>query len=47
MGGALWQRVRITDQAGHGHVLDYQMIETPDGWLINGVRLLPEPGVGA
>ena len=47
MGGAWWQRVRITDQAGHGHVLEYQMIETPDGWLINGVRLLPEPGVGA
>jgi len=45
--GALWQKVMITDQAGRTHVLDYQMIETPEGWQINGVQLLPEPGVGA
>jgi hypothetical protein len=45
--GALWQRVRIVDQAGQTHLLDYQMIETPDGWQINGVQLLPAPGVGA
>lgn len=44
--GALWQRVMITDGAGRTHVLDYQMIETPDGWQINGVQLLPEPGIG-
>ena len=45
--GALWQKVLITDQQGKTHVLDYQMIETPDGWQINGVQLLPNPGVGA
>lgn len=45
--GSLWQKVMITDQSGRTHVLDYQMIQTPDGWQINGVQLLPEPGVGA
>ncbi len=41
VGGRLWQRVLITDQQGRRHVLDYQMIETPEGWQINGVQLLP------
>jgi len=45
--GNLWQRVMITDQQGRTHMLDYQMIETADGWQINGVQLLPSPGVGA
>jgi len=45
--GNLWQKVMITDQSGRTHVLDYQMIQTPEGWQINGVQLLPEPGVGA
>ena len=45
--GALWQRVMVTDQAGRTHVLDYQMIQTPEGWQINGVQLLPQAGVGA
>jgi hypothetical protein len=45
--GKLWQRVMITDLEGRTHVLDYQMIETPQGWQINGVRILPESGVGA
>lgn len=45
--GSLWQKVMITDQGGRTHILDYQMIETPEGWQINGVQLLPEPGVGA
>jgi hypothetical protein len=45
--GRLWQRVMVTDQAGRVHMLDYQMIETPDGWQINGVQLLPESSVGA
>lgn len=44
--GALWQKVMITDQQGKTHVLDYQMIETPEGWQINGVQLLPSGGVG-
>lgn len=45
--GNLWQRVMITDQQGRTHLLDYQMIETPDGWQINGVQLLPAVGLGA
>lgn len=45
--GGLWQRVMVTDQAGRVHMLDYQMIETAEGWQINGVQLLPEVAVGA
>jgi hypothetical protein len=45
--GNLWQRVMVTDQAGRTHLLDYQMVETGQGWQINGVQLLPQPGVGA
>jgi hypothetical protein len=45
--GNLWQRVMITDMQGRTHLLDYQMIETPQGWQINGVQLLPSVGVGA
>jgi len=41
--GALWQKVQITDGAGQTHLLDYQMIETPDGWQINAVQLLETP----
>ncbi len=44
--GNLWQRVRITDQAGKGHFVDYMMIETPEGWQINAVQLLPAPDIG-
>ena len=46
-GGSLMQRVMVTDQAGRTHLLDYQMLETPEGWQINGVQLLPEAGIGA
>ena len=45
--GNLWQRVMITDEQGRTPLLDYQMIETADGWQINGVQLLPSVGVGA
>ena len=45
--GNLMQRVMVTDQAGRTHLLDYQMLETPEGWQINGVQLLPEAGIGA
>ena len=45
--GSQWQRVMVTDDAGRTHILDYQMLETPEGWQINGVQLLPEAGVGA
>ncbi|MCL6282962.1 DUF4864 domain-containing protein [Ruegeria sp. 2012CJ41-6] len=42
--GQLWQKVMITDAAGHVHVLDYQMVEVENGWKINGVHLLDAPG---
>ena len=45
--GNLWQRVKIIDQSGRTHVLDYQMIRTQTGWKINGVQLLPSSGVNA
>jgi Domain of unknown function (DUF4864) len=45
--GQLWQRVMVTDQAGRSHLLDYQMVQRPEGWQINGVQLLPSVGVGA
>lgn len=45
--GNLWQKVLIRDGAGAIHILDYQMIETSDGWRINGVQLLRAPDVGA
>lgn len=44
--GNLWQRVRIVDQAGRAHLLDYMMLETPEGWQINAVQLLPAPDIG-
>ena len=45
--GNLWQKVMVRDANGGLHVLDYQMIETSEGWQINGVQLLPAPDVGA
>lgn len=45
--GQLWQKVLLRDAQGGMHVVDYQMIETADGWLINGVSILPAPDVGA
>jgi hypothetical protein len=46
-GGGLFQKVLITDGQGVPHLLEYQMIETADGWQINGVRILEAPQVGA
>ena len=45
--GNLWQRVLITDAGGQTHMLDYQMVETSEGWQINAVQLLQAPDVGA
>ncbi|HEV8034414.1 DUF4864 domain-containing protein [Yoonia sp.] len=47
LGGMLWQKVMVRDAQGGLHILDYQMVETAQGWQINGVRLLPAPDVGA
>ena len=43
--GALW--IGVTDGDGVPHVLEYQMIPTPEGWQINGVQLLRAPALGA
>ena len=45
--GKTWQKVMVRDGAGAFHVLDYEMIQTEDGWKINGVQILGPPGVGA
>ena len=45
--GNLWQRVMVTDQAGRTPLLDYQMVQTGQGWQINAVQLLPQAGGGA
>ena len=34
------QTVMLRDAEGVFHTLDYAMIETPDGWQINGVQLV-------
>ena len=44
--GRLRQRVTVIDGAGRAHALDYDMIETPDGWQINGVELIRAQGIG-
>ncbi len=46
VGGRLWQKVMIQDSQGVAHILDYQMIETENGWQINGVQVLPAPDLG-
>lgn len=45
-GGVLWQRVEVTDAQGKPHVLDYQMVNTPEGWKINAVDVLRAEGLG-
>jgi hypothetical protein len=45
-GGAIYQRVLIADAAGRLHVLEYEMIPGPTGFLINGVRIVPGGAAG-
>ena len=45
IGGDLWQRVEIIDQAGKRHYLGYKMESGEDGWKIGGVQFLPAPDV--
>ncbi|MEP1201508.1 DUF4864 domain-containing protein [Tateyamaria sp.] len=45
--GSYWQKVKIVDAKGQVHVLDYRMLETENGWKINGVQLLESAGVSA
>ena len=44
--GATYQIVEITDRAGKRHYLEYEMVETPGGWQINGVRFVQPPSIG-
>jgi len=46
-GGFVLQRVMIGDAEGRLHMLEYQMLPTDSGFLINGVRLLSPTGAGA
>ena len=45
--GAMMQTVEIKDGEGRMYLLDYMMIQTPDGWRIGGVQILETPGVAA
>lgn len=44
-GDSTRQEVQIQGPDGLFYILDYQMIETPSGWLINGVQVIPAPEV--
>ncbi|MGJ8628089.1 MAG: DUF4864 domain-containing protein [Sulfitobacter sp.] len=46
-GGALWQKVQITDGKGFVHLLDYKMEQTDMGWRIGAVMILEAPGATA
>ncbi|MFQ3184575.1 MAG: hypothetical protein ACI9RO_001399 [Alteromonas macleodii] len=37
------QEVQIQGPSGLFYILDYQMIETPNGWQINSVQVIPAP----
>ena len=45
--GALRQKVMVEDPEGRLWVLDYEMVELPEGWRINGVQVLPAPDLAA
>ena len=45
--GALRQKVMVEDDEGRLWVLDYEMVELPEGWRINGVLVLPAPDLAA
>lgn len=47
VGGNIWQKIMIRDENGVIHLLDYQMVQTREGWQINGVQILDVPNVGA
>lgn len=47
VGSVQVQRLRLRDTTGGFHFLEYQMVQTADGWRIAGVRIIPAPDVGA
>ncbi|MGZ9812257.1 DUF4864 domain-containing protein [Pseudoroseicyclus sp. H15] len=46
IGGALWQKVFVTDAEGVTHALAYKMVELGGEWLIDAVMMLPPPDLG-
>ena len=47
LGSGYSQKVQVVDAEGRVHILDYRMLQTTDGWKINGVQLLESAGVSA
>ena len=45
--GTVVQRLSVRGPDGRYYVCEYTMIPTDGGWKINGVQVLPAPGVGA
>lgn len=45
--GRIYQKLSVRGPSGRYHILDYQMVETPEGWQINGVQVMRSPDVGA
>ena len=45
-GGAMVQSVQILDQAGRVYELEYDLIPTDDGWVINRVSILDSQMLG-
>ena len=41
------QRVLIEDMQGRFYMAEYAMIQTQEGWKIDGVQILPTEDVGA
>lgn len=44
-GARLIQRVEVIDRKGVVYLMDYELIETEDGWKINGVEFAKSPPV--
>jgi hypothetical protein len=45
-GGRLLQRVFVKDEAGAGHLFDYEMVMIDGAWRINGVFPIPQDQLG-
>lgn len=45
--GMTLQRVLVTDPSGATFLFDYEMVQLPEGWRINGVFPVRDTGVGA
>lgn len=44
--GRVLHRMAFGDAAGRVHLFDYEMVEGPDGWRINGVHPVPVTDTG-